>query len=343
LDKLAENVSIIRKNTHKKIMAVVKSNAYGLGIEAISEFLDDKVDAFAVNNPEEAFRVKSNKPVLILIPPTAREEVEQARNNFIYTVDSEKSLELIKDFSRKVHVLVNTGMNRFGVSPSKADTLIERIRFDYPHVEIDGIYTHLHNTRNKKYTRHQISLFRHLVEKYRAVVNNIHILNSRGFLDYNDTDFDNCLRVGNLLYGYDGYAAGFRKIFSFKARLIHTDFIEKNGFAGYRRSRVNKRTRIGILEMGAFHGFNCRAYRRRGLLYEIARAAYRHLKNDSNIYYKGKMVKILGNSMSCTTISLDGLDLPSDFNGIDEAPVFDVVMSSVIADSSIEKVYKQGV
>ena len=45
LDILADNINIIRKNSDKKLIAVVKSDAYGLGTGPITEFLDDKVEA----------------------------------------------------------------------------------------------------------------------------------------------------------------------------------------------------------------------------------------------------------------------------------------------------------
>ena len=63
-------------------------------------------------------------------------------------MDSEESLDLLKDFPAR-YILVNTGMNRFGVSLDKVDDLINRINSDYPSIEIDGIYTHLHNTKIK--------------------------------------------------------------------------------------------------------------------------------------------------------------------------------------------------
>ena len=181
--------------------------------------------------------------------------------------------------------------------------------------------------------------FQNAVAPHQSNIKNIHILNSRGFLNYNNIIFDNCLRIGNLLYGYGGQDMGFRKIFAHKARLIYTTEIGKNGFVGYSRSHVRKNTRIGILEIGTAHGFKCRPIRRRSLLYNTALAAYRYLKNDSFIYYKGKMLKLLGNiCMSYTAVSLDGLEDLIKVDGI----VFDIKMSSVIADSSIEKRYIQG-
>ncbi|HBN28533.1 MAG TPA: alanine racemase, partial [Clostridiaceae bacterium] len=95
LDNINYNINKIKEKTSKKIMAVVKADAYGLGIEKVTEFLSDKVDAFAVINMEEALKVKSEKDVLILTPELSREDIELIKDNFIITIDNEELLKKI--------------------------------------------------------------------------------------------------------------------------------------------------------------------------------------------------------------------------------------------------------
>lgn len=84
LDRLEANIKKIRCSTSKKIMVVIKGNAYGLGIEKISEFLDDKVDSFATAYLQEAQKVKSSKDILILTPEFKTEDFENMKDNYVH-------------------------------------------------------------------------------------------------------------------------------------------------------------------------------------------------------------------------------------------------------------------
>lgn len=334
LNSITNNINIIKRRTYKKLCAVVKCNAYGLGIEVISNFLDDKVDGFAVNNVQEAHRVNSDKPILILLPNIEEEDFENARDNFIFTVDNAGMLEKFKDKPCRVHILLNTGMNRFGINPDKIDALIDKINKSYSNITIDGLYTHLNNTNNRKYTMRQIAIFKAIAEKYSSFIPNVHIYSSKGFLDYDTTDFDNWIRIGSLLYGYGGAREGFKQIFTYKARPIYISQIEKNEFIGYGDWKTKTKTKFAILEIGEMQGFNCRLTRWQGFFYNIALSIYRYFRRNNLIFYKGHWLKILGNTcMSYTTVSLN------DINDKSNNLIFDVKLSSVMADSSVEIKY----
>jgi alanine racemase len=334
MQSMLENLKLIRQSTNKKILAVVKCNAYGLGIEEISSFLSDKVDGFVVADISEAVRVQSNKPVLILLPDILEKDLTHIKSNFILTIDNVSTLQKLKGNPYTVHIFVDTGMHRFGIKPENAEIIIKKIKNEYPNITIDGIYTHLNHPRNARYTRKQISVFRETVEKYRSEIPHIHILNSGGFLHYNDTDFDNCLRIGNLLYGYCGDNYGFKKIFSYKTRLVSMNWVDKDQYIGYgNRYKTKKATCIGVLGVGFIHGFNCSKDVKSGMLYNLARTVYHSFKQDSLIFYNQKPVKIMGgSSMNFTQICLDELK-------VDKHSVFDIKMSSILADGLISKKY----
>lgn len=334
LGQIAENIEIIRKNTNKKVLAVVKCNAYGLGIERITRFLDDKVDGFVVNNMDEALKVNSQKPVLILIPNISESDVISIKDNFILSVDNVNMLNMLKGRKYNVHISVDTGMNRFGVKPQAVESLINTIRRDYQNIKIDGIYTHLNNTNNRRYTLQQIDIFRNIVQKYGSGIQNVHLLSSKGYLKYNQIDFDNSIRIGSLLYGYGGREYGFKQAFSYKAKLISTSQIEKNEHIGYGNAfKVREKTSIGILNIGTINGFNCSRNVNRSFLMSIIRILYSYLKKNYLVLYNRKPVRILGNSCMCfTTLNLNGLN-------IDRDTVFDIKISSVLVDSSVEKKY----
>ena len=178
LDKLDYNVKLIKKNTCKKIIAVVKGNAYGLGIEEITRFLSDKVDTFAVSTMEEALKVQSNKDILILTPLYNFKNINEIVKNIIITIDSEECLHNISNHTKcRIQIYVNTGMNRFGVDPNKFYDLIQEIKSQYKNITIDGIYTHLHNVKDIKYTLKQINHFKSITLPFINDIPNIHCLN----------------------------------------------------------------------------------------------------------------------------------------------------------------------
>lgn len=338
LKQMAENIQRIRHYTDKKVLAVVKCNAYGLGIERISSFLDDKVDGFVVNDISEALQVCSDKPVLILISSISESDIKNIKENFILSVDNTSVFNMLKDKQYNVHISVDTGMNRFGVKPDAVDSLIGTIKNNYPNIKIDGIYTHLNNTSNRRYTLSQINEFRKIVRRYEDTIPNIHLLSSKGFLKYNQTSFDNCIRIGSLLYGYGGEKYGFRQVFSYKARPVSISSIDKGEYIGYSNTyKTRKKTKIGILNIGTINGFNCSRNVKYSFFMGIVRAIYSYLKKNHRVFYNKRPVEILGNSCMCfTTLKLDGLD-------IDSNAVFDINLSSVLVDSSVEKIYINGV
>ena len=334
LAAMAANIDRIRKSTDKKIIAVVKCNAYGLGIEKITGFLDDKVDGFAVSDIDEALKVRSKKPVLILLPGIADEDIQKVKDNFILTIDNAETLEKLKGKPYTVHILVNTGMNRFGAELKDVDELITMIEDNYPNIAIDGIYTHLSHTGDSKYTMRQIESFRNTVRNH-PYIRNVHVLNSAGFLKFNEADkgYGNCIRVGNLIYGSGADKYGYKKVYSYKARLLSFYEVGKNQYIGYgNRYKTKKRTRVGIVNAGFVHGFSCSRNSGKGLLYSLALAFYRHFKKEELIFYKGKPVEIIGKCMNYTILNLD--NIPAD-----NKTVFDIILSPILADAAIPKKY----
>jgi len=332
---MEDNLELIRKNTSKRVLAVVKCNAYGLGIEEITSFLDKKVDGFVVSDLDEAEKVCSSKPVLILLPKIDYEDLHRIKDNFILTIDNIEMLKKLKNRPYTVHIFVDSGMHRFGIRAQELDEMIRKIKGDYTNITIDGIYTHLNHPRDSKYTRKQIQTFRQCVEKHVNQIPCIHLLNSRGYLKYKDVDFDNHIRIGNLLYGYCGTRHGFKKVFSYKARLVSRTKVGKNKYVGYgNRYKTKKETYVGVVGVGYIHGFNSTRNVKSGLLHNLVRYIHQAIKREALIYLDGKPVDMLGgSSMNFTQIDLDGLE-------VDQDSIFDIKLSSILADGMIPKEYK---
>lgn len=338
IDNVEYNIKKIREKSNKRLMAVVKGNGYGLGIENITPILNDLVDGFGVSNIEEGLLVKSEKDILILYPELSAEDIELIRDNFIITVDNLEILDKLKATGKsyRVHIYVDTGMNRFGVKPCDLRAFIEAIREEYKNIIIEGIYTHLHNTRDKDYTLKQIESFRNVISDYSGEIENIHLLNSSGFLMYNENvDFDNWVRLGNVLYGYNSRNYGYKKVFSYKAKPIRVYDLKMGQAIGYGNSyRARKDMRVGILDLGFIDKFGCIFDNRGNIFRDIAKAVYHHIKTKSGISYNGEIIRVLGKpNMNFTLI---------DMGKIGEDAVFNIELPSVVADSSIPKKYRKG-
>ncbi len=338
IDNVEHNIKKIREKTNKKLMAVVKGNAYGLGIEGMTLILDDLVDGFAVSNIEEALQVKSNKDILILYPELGEDDIDLIKDNFIITVDNRIILDKLEASGReyRVHIYVDTGMNRFGVKPYELRGFIEDIKRKYKNIIIHGIYTHLQNTGNNDYTKKQIESFRNTITDYIGEIENIHILNSNGFLMYNENaDFDNWVRLGNVLYGYNSIGYGYRKVFSYNAKAIRVYDLKQGETIGYGNSyRGRKNIKVGILDVGFIDKLGCVLESKGNIFRDIAKAVYHHVKYHSGINFNGRIIRILGKpNMNFTLI---------DVSGIEENAVFNIELPSVIADSSIPKKYRKG-
>ena len=124
LSAIKKNLLEVKKllNNNQKICFVAKANCYGLGAKILCPFVEPLVDCFAVSSAYEFFKIQMlvSKPILIL-DPIYENITKLAMGGACFTVSNMKSFECIlteakqnKNVEYKIHVKVNTGMNRFG-------------------------------------------------------------------------------------------------------------------------------------------------------------------------------------------------------------------------------------
>lgn len=223
LDAVRSNYSAIREVTSPsaRIMAVVKADAYGHGVEHIvRELTDCSCDWFAVSNLEEAMQVRSvNSSCSVLIlgytPPEYAETL--ALNNITQTVFDEDYAVKLSEFAQKsgvqvtVHIKADTGMSRLGFvyhdseEDYRAVDSIVRV-CSLPALYPEGIFTHFScadDPEGEVFTRLQYDLFLHLLGqlKGKGVEFAIrHCCNSAATLLYPEMHLD-MVRPGIILYG----------------------------------------------------------------------------------------------------------------------------------------------
>ena len=217
LNTLKRNFEAINKfkNTNTKICAVVKSNAYGCGLYEIAKAsLEFGAEYIAVAILDEAIYLRSkgiDAPILILGYTPINDldiVVDLGLTQTIFDIKSVKELSRLSKYKgkiSKIHIKIDSGMNRIGFQIN--EVLVEKICeiADLNNIEIEGIYTHLSKVYDgdKKFTLLQIYRFMDIlkrVDNEKIYIPIRHMLSSGGFLEYPEYQLD-MVRLGCLIYG----------------------------------------------------------------------------------------------------------------------------------------------
>lgn len=200
------------------IIAVVKANAYGHGIQEVAPALAPYVSHFAVASLEEALHLRESektRPIMLLSPALSSEYATIAEHGFIPTISSfeEAALFAKKSFAKKsvINFKINTGMGRLGVFYANAEKTLSRIQ-KLP-LTITQLSTHLPSADSDVVgTRRQLALFKKILPPLQRLAPraSVHVLNSAGLLRYSEHLYDHA-RPGLILYGISPIAS-FQKL-----------------------------------------------------------------------------------------------------------------------------------
>lgn len=339
VDRINHNINKVKELVgDKKIIGVIKANAYGLGRDNIANHIKDKVDILAVGELKDAENI-IDKDVLLLSPLSQKEVFLNPKENLILTLDNEEALDYInKEKEYRVHIYVDTGMNRMGIKPQRLDSFIEKIEGNFKNIKIEGIYTHLHKCHDVEQTLVQIKLFRKFTEKYKEKVEYLHCLASSGILNSKLREaakFTTAVRAGNIMYGYIGLADGFKKSYDYYAKVDATYKVKAGETIGYGALyKAKSDMTIGIIPVGNIHGLGVAREIRKSFFYDVFRAAVRSFKERPIIFNNGRAVEVIGKpNMNVTIIN---------FNGSNVEDKFKLEMSPIISDGLIECKYING-
>lgn len=215
IDNLKSNVKNIVNyyNNYKYYFGVVKGNSYGHGITyVINELIESGINYLAVSSLEEALEIrKINKKIPILsLEPISIEYIDICiKNNVTITVhDYNYALELIKkDIKKKlkIHLKIDSGMNRLGFKyKDELDEVYSKLK-EKENIEIEGIYTHFATLGiNDKDWDVQLENFTKLTSDIDLnSIPIVHLYKSAAFINHPKLDFDNGIRIGIAMYGYD--------------------------------------------------------------------------------------------------------------------------------------------
>lgn len=291
LKNLAHNALYIKSLLPKdcQMMCSIKANAYGHGMLQTADIYQDIADQFAVACFDEARKLRlagHNKPILIL-GYTPAEFAEELANldimQTVYSYDYAEKLNLKLAGCRKrlkIHIKINSGMNRLGFSVMDSDSLrksfneIIEIRSKFVNLEFKGLFTHFHSSddEDSKKTDEQF-------EKYITIKNMLtssgvsfefyHCCNSAAVLKYPHMHL-NMVRPGISLYGiFPGECkkqTNLKHAMEVKTRIGQIHTVKKGESIGYNATYVANRNIVAAtVPIGYADGYS-RAFSNKGIM-----------------------------------------------------------------------------
>lgn len=277
LECLSDNLKKVKKrvaNSKAKIMAVIKAQGYGHGlIESANEFLNGGAEYFGVALLEEALALRSagiSTPILVF-GGIASSQIDQfILNDLDITASSVSKVEQIDEVASKlrmrakVHLKIDTGMERIGQHYYSCDRLLDKAT-QLKNIDIIGIYSHFAcaDHENLQYTKLQLERFLECMEffpRHSIPTPLRHIANSAALARIDDCHLD-LVRPGIALYGVEPFS-GFRKLIDVRPALrlystvVYFKVVRANTGISYGHSyKTSCDTRIVTIPIGYGDGY----------------------------------------------------------------------------------------
>lgn len=295
LVNLKINSSSIKKNLEKirsineNVICVIKDDAYSLKIEKILPILiKNNCNYFAVAYLEEAVKVykilknfknlnkKNNCNVMTLNYVEPKKLEVAIKNGIEITIFSKKQfydyIDILNNFKKniclKIHIKINSGMNRLGFDENEVFEIIKEIKKINSEflkdkkfkLEIISIFSHISEAENKTETEKQVKKFEKILKifddneikyKYR------HLQASPLLFKYEKKyNYDFC-RVGMAIYGLEplSYDVGLKNAILVESKIINIREVKKDEKVSYGNKGILKRdSKVGIVAIGYAHG-----------------------------------------------------------------------------------------
>ena len=311
--------------SQKKLLVVVKANAYGHGIIEISRLAKNYgVDWLGVNSLEEALIIKKNKvnlPILILGYVQLSDLPEAVENDFHLTVYNEETIKELGEITSKrkkkvfLHIKLETGTHRQGIK----EELIPFIKLieAYPYLSVEGISTHFANiedTTDHTYAQIQLDRFNScikLLEKEKISIPIKHTACTAATILFPETYFD-MVRVGIGIYGLwpskETYLScllrgrkpvNLQPVLTWKTKIVQIKDVPEGAFIGYGCTyKTTRPTKLAVLPIGYYDGYD------------------RKLSNFSYVLIKGKRAPVRGrvamNMITADITDIEGVKLEDE-------------------------------
>lgn len=308
----------------RKIMPVVKADAYGHGANILAKLYEDNgTYGLAVSNINEAIKLRKygiKKDILVLgFTPIKYIQQMYAFNitQAVYSLDYAKQLSKAasdNNFIIKTHIKLDTGMSRIGFD-CRNDSLsgLPEIKecLCLPSLKFNGIFTHFSSADSYEaddinFTEKQYSLFKKavdLLKKSGFEFEYIHCSNSAGSA-LRASDYGNLIRPGIILYGLPpaaGLDIGYtpKQVMSVKSVVSMVKEIDDGDSVSYGRSfTATKKTKVATIPIGYADGYP------------------RALSNKGKVIINGQFAPIIGricmDQMTVDVSNIENVDISTE-------------------------------
>lgn len=320
LEQLSRNIRLVRENLPPQvsILFVVKRDAYGHGLIEVARVAQKEgVDRLGVADVFEVERLRKagiGLPILVL-GLSRREDIGAllSLGASVSIADLHFASELDREANARqdmatVHVIVDTGMGRFGLFPDEVLPFFQQLH-QFSHVHVEGVFSDLavpdsDHPADKAYTKEQI-------EKLNSILSRLdkegmlpplrHIGCTSGVVEYPETTsgYYNMVRIGALLYGYprvsrEGtWVEQIKPIATVTTTVISVREMPAGSYISYGRTyQTDSVRKIAVLPLGFGSGL------------------HRGLSNRGTVIVRGQRVPIVGKiCLDHTMIDVTGMDV----------------------------------
>lgn len=215
LKRITENFRAIQKKVAPaRVMPIIKANAYGHGLVEVARHMETLgADTLGVAVLEEGILLREQgitAPILVLGGILGNQIPLFLQHNLVLTASSIEKLIQVNEAAKemgvtaKVHLKIDTGMERIGVHYYNADSFLET-SLSCPHVKVEGIFSHFANAdqRDLSHARLQLERFQevmHFYERHSLPTPLRHMANSGAILNLPESYLD-IVRPGILMFG----------------------------------------------------------------------------------------------------------------------------------------------
>ena len=296
LSALSANYRAIKKRAGKsKIMPILKANAYGHGLVKVARQMENlSADYLGVAFLEEGILLRESgikMPALVLGGILGNQIPLFIKNDLTLTASSIEKLNLIDEAAgnmkakAKVHLKIDTGMERIGVHYYNANKFIEQA-FGYKNIIVEGLFSHFADSANSDLTYSLLQLERfndalNFARKSGFEIPLKHISNSGGILQLPEADFD-LVRPGILLFGVYPSSEVKRSVavtpaLAWKSRVVYFKVIKPNHPVGYGMIwKSGKQVRAVTIPVGYGDGY------------------FRSMTGKAEVLLNGKKYRVIG-------------------------------------------------
>ena len=313
LAAIERNLDEVRScaSTALRVMAVVKSDAYGHGMLPVSRKLAQLgCEYLAVFRLEEAVQLREGGielPVVVLMGFLAEEREYGVECGVIPVLHDTREIPELDEIARRknrildVHLKIDTGLGRMGIPENQAEIALDLLR-SRRHLKLDGLLTHLSAAEDpleEPYTLEQVNKFKHALDLARGMGHrptNNQVSNSAACIYGLNTGSD-LVRTGLALYGSApseelGKRIRLKPVMSFHSSVIQVKQVPAGASISYGRTFITDRpTNIAVLPVGYADGY------------------FRGFSNRSEVLIRGKRVPVRGRvCMNLTMVDVTAIE-----------------------------------